>query len=227
MHHIHETTRSPSVDLAHRIASVVALFGLVAVAGCSGGGDDGGGGTTGGTSGSTGPGTATAATTGSTTADTTGTTAATAGSDTGTAGSDTGTVGSDTGTGGSDTGTGGSTGGAGLEIAGTYLDEWGTDHTITDDTWTMDFGGGMSSVFHVLSYDNDADFLVAQNDAQNDYNPGLYSRFDWTMAMGSLWYCQTVFDAMTAADAENAPAADPTDPSTGGCGGFPWTNLTP
>ncbi len=210
--------------LRNLLLPAAASVALAALPGCSGDDGQGTSGTstgtaTGTTGGSTAASTSTSTSTGTTTA-TTGTT----GTDTGT---DTGTSGSDTGTAGSDTGTGGSTGGVGLEIAGSYMDEWGISHEISDDAWKMDTGMGSVDTYHVLSFDNDANYLVAQNDAQNAFNPNLYSRFDWTEFDGALWYCQTVFDAATPQDAENATPADPTDPSVGGCGSFPWTNLTP
>jgi hypothetical protein len=106
-----------------------------------------------------------------------------------------------------------------LEIVGTYADDFGGTHDITADTWTMNGVG----VFHILSVDNDADWLVAQNDAANEFNPDLYSRMDWMESGGDLWFCQTAYDAATQADAE-ATAAAGSDPDTG-CGGFSWTRL--
>lgn len=110
------------------------------------------------------------------------------------------------------------TGTEGLEIAGEYVDEWGSEHTITDEQWQQD-----ALLFHVLSYDNEADSLIAENDANNEWSAGLFSRFDWAWDGDSLYYCQTVYDAETAEDAE---AAEPADAANleGGCGeGFPWT----
>lgn len=112
-----------------------------------------------------------------------------------------------------------------LEINGTYTDEFGTDQTITSSAWSDSF----ANIFHILSYSNDSNYLIAKNDPANAFNPDLYSRFDWTRFNSDLYYCQTAFDAATAADAK-AAQADPTDPTTGGCdvvGNFSWTNLTP
>ena len=67
------------------------------------------------------------------------------------------------------------------------------------------------------------DYLIAENDAGNSYNPGLFSKFEWTMDNGDLYYCQSAYNAATAADAMNA-AADATDIAAG-CGGFGWTGL--
>lgn len=141
------------------------------------------------------------------------------GSGTSDGGTDTGDTGTGTGDTGSDSG--------GLEIAGSWIDDYGMAHEITESAWSQE-STGFSALFHVESFDNDADFLVAQNDAANDYNADLFSRFDWVEdGDGQLWYCQGVFDAATAADAESAPAPDRADPATTGCGGFPWSKLDP
>lgn len=113
-----------------------------------------------------------------------------------------------------------------LEIAGTYTDDFGTTHVITQDTWAQT-ATGFAATFHINEYSNAADDLLAQNDAANGFNPSLYSRFTWSTAAGSLYYCQDPFDAPTLADARAAPAPDATDPATGGCGGFAWSRLNP
>ena len=75
---------------------------------------------------------------------------------------------------------------------------------------------------------HDARFVIAENDAANEWSPGLWSRFDWAWdGDGALWFCQTAYAAATEAEARATPAADPTSPSTGGCGGFSWTRLDP
>lgn len=107
------------------------------------------------------------------------------------------------------------------EIAGMYTDEYGSMHTIDAETWTLD-----TSVFHVLSVDNDTDHLIAENDAVNDFFPGLFSRFDWHVEGADVFYCQTAYDAASQADAEATEPADGDD-LVMGCGGFPWTLLTP
>jgi hypothetical protein len=98
----------------------------------------------------------------------------------------------------------------------------GSVQVITNEEWTTD-----AYVFWISSYDNASRVAIAQNDTANDYNPDLWSRFDWYDDGTSLWYCQTAYDAASEADAEATPAATTTDPATTGCGGFSWTNLTP
>lgn len=111
-----------------------------------------------------------------------------------------------------------------LEIIGDWVDDFGGTHAVTAQTWTM--GQTMSGVFHISQYDNDENWLVAHNDADNAFSPDLWSRFDWTESGGELYNCQTVYDAATEEDARNAPPADPADPATGGCQGFAWSKLT-
>ncbi|HOI10954.1 MAG TPA: hypothetical protein PK313_10815 [Myxococcota bacterium] len=110
-----------------------------------------------------------------------------------------------------------------LEIEGTYTDPWGGAVEITSDQVTL---AGMGR-YLVASFDNGGNWLVAQNAADNDYNPDLWSRFDWTEHAGSLYLCQTAYAAATEAAARDTAPADPSDPANGGCGGFAWTLLTP
>ncbi len=112
-----------------------------------------------------------------------------------------------------------------LEIAGTYGDDFGGTHEITQTTWTT--SGYGTSIFHIAVYDNNRDFLAAQNDGGNEWSPGLFSRFDWNSVQNVLYFCQTVFSAETLAEAEAADITDRSDPANGGCGGFPWSKLSP
>jgi hypothetical protein len=111
----------------------------------------------------------------------------------------------------------------GLAIVGSYTDEFGTEHVVDEVSWSQTYPGYGTSVWDLTSYDNDARFLVAQNAADNAYGAGLWSRFDW---VGDLAYCQTAYDAATEADAAATPRPDDAD-LAGGCGGSPWTDLTP
>ncbi|MBO4712171.1 hypothetical protein J5681_09715 [bacterium] len=111
-----------------------------------------------------------------------------------------------------------------LEIIGSYLDDWGTFHVISEADWSMESSYG-KSVYHISQYDNEQDFVIAQNDKDNEYNPELWSRFDYTEKDGDLYYCQTAFDAESEEAALATAAADKTDPATSGCGDYPWTKL--
>lgn len=109
-----------------------------------------------------------------------------------------------------------------LEIEGSYTDDFNGSHTIGADTWSMDGAG----LFHIDTFDNDERYLIAQNDSDNDFNPDLWSRMDWAWDGDALFFCQSVFDAESAEAAESAEPADGEDLDAG-CGGFPWSSLTP
>lgn len=119
-----------------------------------------------------------------------------------------------------------------LEIIGTYTDDWGGTHVIDMKSWVQTYAaadtGSKDSVsaFAISTYDNDNDYLVAQNDAANEYYAELWSRFDWVYKDGDLFYCQIAYDAKDAATAEAVDTADPTFPADGGCNKSPWTELT-
>jgi hypothetical protein len=115
----------------------------------------------------------------------------------------------------------------GPAIAGKYGDQSTGMDEITGETWTSS-GPGYSSKFELLRLSNNSRFVIAENDSQNGYNPGRFSRFDWTIdAEGTLYYCQSTYDAETAEAALAAPPADSTDPKTAGCGQFFWSQLVP
>lgn len=106
-----------------------------------------------------------------------------------------------------------------LSFSGTFIDGWGGEHTIGQDSWVSG-----SSVFHVATWSNQEQYIVAQNDTDNEWNPDLWSRFDWVTVESQLCYCQTTYDAPTLDDAL-AAGADDSDPATTGCGGFAWSTL--
>jgi hypothetical protein len=105
-------------------------------------------------------------------------------------------------------------------LVGTFVDPYEGGHDITADTWTQG-----ESVFHLMDWSSDQGWIVAENDAGNEWNPGKWSRFDVLEARNGAWYCQTRFDAASEDEARTTPAADDADPTASGCGGFPWTRL--
>lgn len=112
-----------------------------------------------------------------------------------------------------------------LAVTGTWADDFGQDHAVTEANWVIT-GFGETSVFNLVGYDNDVGTLIAQNATDNSFNPGLWSRFDWTTRDDELWYCQSVIDGGTEADARSpAAAADDHAPDTEGCAGYPWSRL--
>ena len=68
-----------------------------------------------------------------------------------------------------------------LSLSGSYVDNWGTEHTIDNDLWIQG-----SSAFQIISYDNETGTIIAQNDSSNEYNPDLWSRVEWATVAGQL-----------------------------------------
>jgi hypothetical protein len=115
-----------------------------------------------------------------------------------------------------------------LEIIGTYADDYGATHKITAASWTTtDPTISKPSVFYITQVDNAQQFLVARNDIANDYNPSMWSQFDWTYdAENVLYCCQIEFKAATENEAKLATHAVAGDLAKG-CAGFPWSKLLP
>ena len=105
---------------------------------------------------------------------------------------------------------------------GTYTDNWGYTQEFTDSQWAND-----TSTFSILERNESGKYMIAQNGANNAYNPSKFSRIDFTKdSNDDLYYCQIAYDKDTAAEAEAVETADAND-LTGGCGGFSWSKLTP
>ncbi|MEZ4464200.1 MAG: hypothetical protein R3F60_06415 [bacterium] len=115
----------------------------------------------------------------------------------------------------------------GFPLAGRWVDEFGTEHEISEEVWVQT-AGGMASTFELLDIDTEAGRILAANDPANPFNPGLFSRFDWVVDGEDLFFCQAAFDAASVEAAAAAAPSDASDPATSGCGGmFPWTRLLP
>ena len=114
---------------------------------------------------------------------------------------------------------------AALEIVGNYVSDWGAEVTITTEEWqdVSDFG---TMRFAIETYDNDADFLAARNSEDNDFNPSMWSRFEWTYEEDALYYCQVLFAESALEDVSDKENLADADDLSEGCAGFPWTKLT-
>jgi len=80
-------------------------------------------------------------------------------------------------------------------------------------------------VFEIEGFSNDEQALFAHNASTNEYSPNLYSRFDWVVLQGDLWFCQTSYDAEPLEAARATTRADESDPTVNGCNTFPWSKL--
>jgi len=73
-------------------------------------------------------------------------------------------------------------------IAGSYLDNFGGLQSVSESFW---FSAG--SAFEVCSDDNARKRIIAQNDSRNTFDPGKYSRFEWTAFGNRLWFLSKRF----------------------------------
>jgi hypothetical protein len=107
-----------------------------------------------------------------------------------------------------------------IEIEGTWHSNFGGTETVNHRTF------GFTAV---VEFDNDTNWVIVQNAADAEFDPGKFARIVWTEpANGRFYYCFTVFGQDTADDARSAPdTSDPSNPANAGCGGFAWTRLEP
>lgn len=104
-----------------------------------------------------------------------------------------------------------------LELVGEWSSIYG-DETITATTW------GSAAV---RAHDNGDNWAIVQNPADDAFNPSKFARYVWTeRSNGRFWYCVEDYGLASLEAAEGSTKkADRTSPATGGCGGFPWTEL--
>ena len=106
-----------------------------------------------------------------------------------------------------------------LSITGSYTDNWGGSHDVDAFIWTSG-----SSVFLIDTVNEEEEWVVAQNASDNEYNPDLWSKFEWMLDGELLYYCQSSFDAVDAQTAQDT-TANRSDIEAG-CGGFGWSTLS-
>jgi hypothetical protein len=105
-------------------------------------------------------------------------------------------------------------------ITGDWNDNFGGMTTITDDLWGAD---------KVIEVDTTNRVAIIQYAEDDMFNPNKFNRYVWTAPAqdGSFFFCTEVFGKDTLAEAKADPAtSDASDPTTGGCGMFPWTKMT-
>jgi hypothetical protein len=111
-----------------------------------------------------------------------------------------------------------------LSISGIYVDDWGTNHDITSFRWILGYDGSDPSIFQIVDAHEDEEWLVAQNDVNNEWNSSLWSKFEWIQMEDTLYQCQSAFDADSIETALEA-SADRSDLAAG-CDGYAWSELS-
>lgn len=112
----------------------------------------------------------------------------------------------------------------GSPLKGAWRDDYNVRYAISDTL----FRQGARLRYHVLSWHEGEQFLIARNDASNPADRGLYTRIDWMELPGMppyTWaYCLTAYRAPSADSARATPPADRNNPRKG-CNGFPFTRM--
>lgn len=105
-----------------------------------------------------------------------------------------------------------------IAVAGGWSSEW-ADETISSRRW---------AAASIVSFDNEKRVAILQNPPDDEWNPNLFARVEWTAVEDdAFWYCTAAFGKETADEARDAVAeVDASDPENGGCNDFPWTRLT-
>ncbi|NLN62736.1 MAG: hypothetical protein GX146_07650 [Myxococcales bacterium] len=112
-------------------------------------------------------------------------------------------------------------------ILGTYSDEWDSTYAFTEDAVAVvypPFDEGddpFEASSEIVAWHIDDEFFLADN------GDGTFSRYDWTVQESALYYCQIEYAAASLDDAQANDTANRSDLADSGCGGFPWTLLTP
>ncbi|MGO4550723.1 hypothetical protein AB4059_06435 [Lysobacter sp. 2RAF19] len=109
-------------------------------------------------------------------------------------------------------------------LVGDFVDDYGITYRISAQDWHQRPG----THYRVVAWHPDARYLVAQNDAGNASDAGLWTRIDWVALPGMppyAWgFCLSAYNAPTQADAERTTVARRDAPKTG-CNGFPFSRM--
>jgi len=113
-------------------------------------------------------------------------------------------------------------GGGPIELVGTYTTSFGME-TISEETWDNGF-----TVTTIEDWDNNANWAVLKNPADDMFFPEKHSKVVWTEVIdGKFHYCTVDFGLDTVEAARTSTkSADASEPGAGGCGGFPWTAMS-
>lgn len=111
-------------------------------------------------------------------------------------------------------------------MMGDFADDYGSDFTITDSLFFQKPG----SRYHILKWNVDEQYILAQNDAANPYDPLLYTRIDWmrfeNMDPYTWGFCISAYKKTSLDSAEAVQIADRSAPKTG-CNGLPFSRMKP
>jgi hypothetical protein len=130
-----------------------------------------------------------------------------------------------------------------LEINGKWKDNFGGYHNIYAEKNPLSgLHGYWEGLINriIVEFDNSTKTLYVKsvkepswadcngNGTNGQVGVECFSRIVWTKYNDAYYYCEIVYNKGSLEEAKNDPStANSSNPSTGGCGGFPWTKLQP
>lgn len=111
-------------------------------------------------------------------------------------------------------------------MLGSFADDYDNEYEITPTDWVQLPHGR----FHIVYWNSDEQYLLAQNDSANSSAPGKWSRIDWMEFTGMepyTWgFCLSAYNAESRRDAEARAIAQRSTPRTG-CNSYPFSRMKP
>ena len=109
-------------------------------------------------------------------------------------------------------------------LRGEFEDDYGVHYSIDAKTWQL----LPDDKYHVLQVNVEEGYLIFQNDSQNSFAPGLFTRIDYqslTEMPPYEWaFCFSNFEAASETEAMQANYTQKTNLKTG-CNGFPFSRM--
>ena len=105
-----------------------------------------------------------------------------------------------------------------------FVDDYGIRYTIDVTNWTQH----PQNKYHIIEWNFDENYLLAQNDSANFDEKNLYTRIDFMQFKDMepfIWgYCLTAFDAKSIDSLSMLTNADRDNPKEG-CNGYPFSRM--
>ncbi len=111
-------------------------------------------------------------------------------------------------------------------MLGTFQDDYSIDFDLSPEL----FFQKPSSRYHIVKWNVDEQYFIAQNDTANAYDINLFTRVDWMQFEGMepfTWgFCISAYKEPTIESAEATEVVNRAAPKTG-CNGYPFSRMKP
>ncbi|MBO6535509.1 MAG: hypothetical protein JJ966_04760 [Balneolaceae bacterium] len=109
-------------------------------------------------------------------------------------------------------------------LTGTFEDDYEIQYLVNDSLFIL----LPADVYHIKKWNLKDQYIIAQNDSMNAYDPGAWTRIDWinleNMEPFEWAFCLGIYNAGSAQAAEAFTETNPQTPRTG-CNGFPFSRM--